>query len=60
MHILMTLEKEMSRVYVMSVVTFLSLASALASLKIESAPVHHIHCLHFVPLKLEELSIMIF
>ena len=56
----MTLEKEMSRVYVMSVVTFLSLASALASLKIESAPVHHIHCLHFVPLKLEELSIMIF
>ena len=32
----------------MSDVTFLSLASESVSLKTESAPLHHIHCLHYV------------
>ena len=36
----------------MSVINFLSLASASVSLKTESAPLHHIHCLHSVRCRL--------
>ena len=50
--VLMKLEKVTSRVWVMGVVTFLSLTSTSLSVKTESAPSHHIHCLHFVRCRL--------